>query len=53
MFGGDAGFGVKTREDISVGRTRQPGGALTQVFRVPEAAVLLFQQQQTTGGVLA
>ena len=53
MLGGNAGFSVKTRENISLRGTRQPGDALMQMFCVPEAAVLLFQEQQATGGVLA
>jgi hypothetical protein len=53
VLGGDARFGVKARECIAVPRTLEPAGPLSQLFRIPAAAVLLFQQQQSTGRILA
>jgi NAD(P)-dependent dehydrogenase (short-subunit alcohol dehydrogenase family) len=58
VFGGNAGFSVKTREEIAVGRTRQPCGALIRRLGTTEdvarAALFLASSEAAwiTGVVL-
>src|SRR5262245_41665736 len=53
MLGGNARLRVVPGEDVTVSRPGQPPEARLNLAPVPAAAVLLFEQDETTGAVLS
>ena len=53
MLGGDTGFGVESRERLPAGGPFQPFRTELHFFVIPEGAVLLLEEQQTSRRVEA